>query len=143
MFCPWLGNRSQFLEQLARYIGGALPNIDRRHAPVDRPPLFRFALTQWPPFSWKPHPMTPYFHKSHPLPLLLENLHRYFTKNFARFRAHFKNFGNFRRKWPNSLENLWKLHSMAPFFRNYDRKRSCFLGPYTEWPPILRIICHR
>ena len=102
--------------------GGALPNIDRRHAPVDRPPLFRFALTQWPPFSWKPHPMTPYFLKSHPLPMLLENLHRYFTKNFARFA---------------------RISKILAIFDENDQIRSKICENYTRWPPFLGIMTEK
>ena len=66
--------------------------------------------------------MTPYFHKSHPLPLIFENLHGYFTKKFARFA---------------------RISKILAIFDENDEIRSKILENYTRWPPFLGIITEK
>ena len=105
-------------------------SVDIKCLSID--PLFlRRSYTQWPPFLFSPHPMTPFF------PLLYQILPKKIAF-FCALRVHFEKFNDFVAILIEILQilpyNCIFAHRMTPIFGSPRQKSPHFFDVHTEWP---------
>ena len=114
-------------------------SVDIRCLSID-PHFLRQSYTQWPPFFFSPHPMTPFF------PLLYQSSHVQITNFHAYFRnlqillyynINFANFGLKLHFCTLNDPHFGGPHQKNPFFFFF------FFWAHTEWPPFFNEILHR